>query len=781
MSFFGFDTALPDDPRAKGPGFHAHANTDAFNLGGAGVEEDLAVYQWGEGDASLLEGGDELNDETFGDFDDIAADFNFSAAPAPSKPRVASTKSHFGPKAVADPFAMTEDDFYSSSSRPAPKKAQKAKKKEPEPAWARASPANAWGAQRPPQHIPSIDEIEAGMAAARVSDKRASQPKQVFSLEEIERQLVSAPQPQTAAVPVPGHQRNVSQHQQMPMGTPPAHPTPPPQGNYNPQAVLDSMFPDMRQAQQGHAPPPPGMGPSPVPTMPSALRDKTPEQLAAIEARIAAKIESMSKFNNLMGNSDKDFITRIQLSQLATSDPYTSDFYAQVFSALKRQQGPEGPKGPNIVQAAPGMGFGVGGPANRFGKMGNASMQRLATQVRKLVASSSKRQANMSNDALQGALGRVPARRGAQATPRPVLNVGNSKADRHRPMQQLNTSSETRPALTRKQVMFALEELYDQALDIEQLRRDAPPPTDVPRVEAWSQACNAKVEEMWRTLMVMEPLGVSTPHPFISLLNPLKGQRLFPRLLRHLPSNESLTLLTLLVATYPQLDVVARAPPPPVADASLLTKADRLDRARREAETDSFLQYVVPGVDTLINQCGLGLISGLLGICSQRMDIGQVAATRPGVALFTALLSRAQSLLRAPPEHSPTAEEVDHWNKTFAYFLFHMVPHLNGVFPSSVAQKAAFGPGAYLLDPASQLEGVELERREAEAWGFAAALAVNAPEDRQTELVGALRDKILHAVQAARDPHTNRARAELKLRNVNMFLHGLGLDASMIE
>lgn len=79
MSFFGFDTGLPGDPRAQpkpaqaGPGFHAHADTDAFNagLGGAGVEEDLAVYNWGEGDTSLLEGGDDLNDETFGNFDDI--------------------------------------------------------------------------------------------------------------------------------------------------------------------------------------------------------------------------------------------------------------------------------------------------------------------------------------------------------------------------------------------------------------------------------------------------------------------------------------------------------------------------------------------------------------------------------------------------------------------------------------------------------------------------------------------------------------------------------------
>jgi len=69
-------------------------------------------------------------------------------------------------------------------------------------------------------------------------------------------------------------------------------------------------------------------------------------------------------------------------------------------------------------------------------------------------------------------------------------------------------------------------------------------------------------------------------------------------------------------------------------------------------------------------------------------------------------------------------------------------------------------------------------------------MAVNAPEEEQTNLVAALRDKvrrpsyfsppkthrrlqILHTVQAARNPSTQPARAEMKLRNVNMFLNGL--------
>jgi DNA topoisomerase 2-associated protein PAT1 len=63
--FFGFDSALPE--RRDAP-FQDFTNP----IDGAGAEEDLAVYTWGEegydglGNA-LLEGGDDLNDETFGD------------------------------------------------------------------------------------------------------------------------------------------------------------------------------------------------------------------------------------------------------------------------------------------------------------------------------------------------------------------------------------------------------------------------------------------------------------------------------------------------------------------------------------------------------------------------------------------------------------------------------------------------------------------------------------------------------------------------------------------
>jgi DNA topoisomerase 2-associated protein PAT1 len=56
--------------------------------------------------------------------------------------------------------------------------------------------------------------------------------------------------------------------------------------------------------------------------------------------------------------------------------------------------------------------------------------------------------------------------------------------------------------------MVALEELYDAVLELEQLRREMPPPVAIEESERWNAQCAGKVEVIWRRLMVMEPLDV---------------------------------------------------------------------------------------------------------------------------------------------------------------------------------------------------------------------------------------------------------------------------------
>lgn len=73
-------------------------------------------------------------------------------------------------------------------------------------------------------------------------------------------------------------------------------------------------------------------------------------------------------------------------------------------------------------------------------------------------------------------------------------------------MPQLNQDAGIRrQALTRKQVLVSIENLYDAILDLEQTKRERPPPD---QMENWSAACQMKADDIWRRTMVMEPLDV---------------------------------------------------------------------------------------------------------------------------------------------------------------------------------------------------------------------------------------------------------------------------------
>ena len=284
---------------------------------------------------------------------------------------------------------------------------------------------------------------------------QGQQRPQVLSLEEIERQMMGSdpaiashspappamptgpsPVPFASGTPFGQSQPQVPPHMSAPgpapapgLAPPPREVTPPQiklagSGYASSQALLDSMFPELGSVLAPGASGAGAAGTAEFPAMQQQPSRPSPEELArlqAIQERVAAKIAAMAEHNHLMGNSDKDFITRIQLSQLATADPYTSDFYAQVFSAIRgprpgplaEQQnngngndkggngngigsGKEGPR--DIVQVAPGYAMGVSGPAgNRFGKMGQQTMQKLSTQVKKLVESRDLKYKNAQN------------------------------------------------------------------------------------------------------------------------------------------------------------------------------------------------------------------------------------------------------------------------------------------------------------------------------------------------------------------------------------------------
>lgn len=113
----------------------------------------------------------------------------------------------------------------------------------------------------------------------------------------------------------------------------------------------------------------------------------------------------------------------------------------------------------------------------------------------------------------------------------------------------------------------------------------------------------------------------SDPHPFISLLAPSKGKKILPRLTRHLTHQRMLTLLTLLVACFNQLEVVKQAP---ILDSA----QDRPERSDVERQTQAFLGSVMQSILPVVSVANLRLVTGLLGLLLDRSNIVAVARTK---------------------------------------------------------------------------------------------------------------------------------------------------------
>ncbi|KAJ1023154.1 hypothetical protein NDA16_003307 [Ustilago loliicola] len=562
------------------------------------------------------------------------------------------------------------------------------------------------------------------------------------------------------------------------------------------------------------------------------------ERVEAKRKRRMEKINSMAKYNGLMSGSDKDFITRIQISQLITADPYADDFYAHIYFAhiyFALRGGPRRPGMPLLPPPAASAAANNGASAkagkgkHKLNKQQNA-MLRMQQQVERIVQSRKERiEKSASGAALEGALGRVSL--SSTKNPRQMLQIsadaakankergasGDATPDaghaRNAVRQALEGASLggngnaglRRDPLTKHEVLRILEKLYDLVLQLEQLRRNAPPapPSEVvdPQDEAAVSAKEAydlhQLEQasvtstLWTELRVLEPLEISDPHPFVSLLSSAKGKRLLPRALRHLSSEQTLTALTMVVASFESLDVVRDGP---LLD-DLSDDPGKIE-ARRDAErqSETFATTIVPSMMQMASSAPMRIVSGMLALFVERNDPVRVTQTRPGVAFLTIFLSRAETLRQ---QAEVPADELEQFKQIFALLFSRLTAQgkLATLFPSTRTKLSLpFGVSYYMGSGLGQqvsaqtvggkYRNVDLE--DEPSWNLMAALAVSSTMEQQQVLVQELRDKILENVISAKEWQKRNGGAggeeiDIRIRNVNLLLHALNLDAAQIS
>lgn len=355
-------------------------------------------------------------------------------------------------------------------------------------------------------------------------------------------------------------------------------------------------------------------------TMEKIIRDQELQDLK--RRRKAIKISAMSNYNHLMTPSDKSYILRMQLSSLATADPYTDDFYAQIYSILMR-------KNQGVLNVG-GMALSVAAGSNQSG-MGAGAAKKLRDQIDKIVRSKREKQEDNTNkqsqeDYLVGALGKTSSKTNSRA-PRQVLQVPSNESTKASAKDVLSSLEKggfassllngPQPALTRRQSLIASEKLYDYVLNLESLRRNQPQPIQpteenpnpeqpYEEMSLWEQEFNFNVDELWKGLRVMEPLELSNPHPFISLIAITKTSKLLPRAIRHLDQQQVLTINTLMIACFSQYLRFNQ-------DSNLV---------------EAFLSGIVPQFMSMITGVSLRLVAGMLALFVERNDVVQVAQSK---------------------------------------------------------------------------------------------------------------------------------------------------------
>lgn len=534
------------------------------------------------------------------------------------------------------------------------------------------------------------------------------------------------------------------------------------------------------------------------------------------------KIAAMSRYNNIMSVSDKEFITRIQISQILPADPYADDFYAHIYFALRGRPGPN----PGLMGQAPQpvQPEQVGKGQKRGNKQRMNAQQKhmlkMQQQVARLVADRNQRIEKAAQGAvnpnLKGALGKVGIN--LAGNPRQALQINqdgqqNLKTDTasaadvvRRALEGASLEGATgangadvgtkRPPLTRHEALRILEKLYDIVLSLEQLRRGTGEDAEVLAEQEILKTA------LWKELRVLEPLEISDPHPFVSLLNTIKGKRLLPRALRHLSSEQTLTAVTMIVASFDSLDVVRDAAA--LDDVSAIVNNTAPSERKRDVEfqTDAFSNLILPAMLGLMATSPFKIVIGMLALFVERNNVVEVVKSRAGIAFLTSIVSRAEALRQGNggstgdsdsptgangANAAPSAEEQAQWSNIFQLLFERLVTGsggLSNLFPSTRArQQLPFGVSYYLLQGGQSAVSAALQSALDEldepVWNLYAALAVSSSMDQQSILVQELRDKILENVLEARSKRDSQEGAR-KLRLVNIFLNALNLDASQI-
>lgn len=580
-------------------------------------------------------------------------------------------------------------------------------------------------------------------------------------------------------VPPPNQQAQPIVHQQMPMQSSPA----------DNQAILQSNRGN--QEYQRVNSPPVQTESEQVPTPPHTPREYrrgprrfgpqdqlSNEELRRLQIR-QAKVDKILRHSGVMTPRDKDFITRYQLSQIVTDDPYNEDFYFQVYKIIQKGVTASESNKDSIAKAyLEHSGHRLGGRYKRT----DVALQRMQSQVEKAVTVAKERPQKTKDgldNAKEGVLGKISATRNSKA-PRKQLQIPTHKEDSPAPNSQpgsaldevteslqgvdinskrrrssyaLSSSVDQRSVLTRsggrKFILTLIEAVYEEVLELEAQLRSGQQPDST---------------KLWEALHIEEH-GYDVS-PFISILSFDKGVKIMPRIMNFLSREEKIKLFNCFFKELSHLNVI-------VVSSYKTTPLPTKEQLKKvELFQSIFLKIIV---SFLSSSAEFLEVMGLLINVIQNNNVSFITTSRIGLNLITVLISRA-ALMKQDVSRGKllSSMEVSTWSEVYDRLFTALETKLSAVFPTQ----------EYMQHVISVYEQETTQYDQSYIWQFFASLALSGKLNHQRILIDEVRDEIFDVISKAEELK-NTAQQDPKLvyqrnkyyQDLNLFLNVMGLVA----
>lgn len=536
----------------------------------------------------------------------------------------------------------------------------------------------------------------------------------------------------------------------------------------------------------------------------------SPEEQKRLQIR-QAKVEKILKHSGLMTPRDKDFITRYQLSQIVTDDPYNEDFYFQVYKIIQ-SGGIVGEANKDSIARAylEHSGHRLGG---RY-KRADVALQRMQSQVEKAVTVAKERpqkSKDHTDSAREGVLGKISSAMNSKAPRRqlqiplprggdesaiaddgsvgrssrgstPALQAVTESLDKVEIDQKSRARRRSSYAFTsvdqssvlsrsggRKFVLSLIETVYEEVLELEaQLR----------------SGNTIDSAALWEALHIGDDSYEVCP--FISMLSFDKGVKIMPRIFNFLDNPQKLKLLQTFFGELSHLNIIIIS--------SYKTNDCPTETQLKQIELFQavFLKIIVSFLSSNANFIE---IMGLLLYLIKNNNVSFISTSKIGLNLITVLISRA-ALIRQDINRSNvlSSPEISAWNEVYDKLFTSLETKLSLVFPpkeyadkivkinsrplTSATISAGFGTSSSTTSSSSQYYD------QAYIWQFLASLALSGKLNHQRIIIDEIRDEIFGTITTAeelgkseQDQTASLYKREKLYQDLNLFLNVMGLVA----